>query len=426
MSNLRYWNIWLVGTFLLLFAGCSNLKYVPAGEQLYTGASINIEPKETVKRKNIRAQLEQVVRPKPNSTFLGLRPRLWFYNIAGDNADKGIKKWLKTKLGEPPVYLSQVDPFLIQDLMKSKLDNMGYFKSRTEHEIKSKDKKASVEYIATVSDPYKLNDITYPQGTDSLSVAIRRTQSEALIYKGIQFNLDLLKDERARIDNELKDLGYFFFNPDLLVYTVDTTYGDRLINVLLSVKPDSPEKALITYSLDSIYIVPRYSVSRRRILRERDTIYDYGYYFVERSNNLKHKALARYIKLKEGHKYSKRNHNLTVSRLMSMGVFSFVDIDYQDTIINNEGVLKSRIRLTQMLPKTLKVDLDIGSKSNNFVGPALSTNFINRNLFKGGELLRLNFSGAYETQLSGNEKGFKFMGVRCWIPIGHSKIYYSS
>lgn len=404
MKNHRFCSLFLL--CILVLTGCSNIKYLPEGEQLYVGAEVRVDPKEAVKRKEIKSELEDITRPEPNSSILGLRPKLWFYNIAGKDAKKGIRKWLRTKLGEPPVLLSQVDPFLIEDLMKSRLDNMGYFKSRVEHEVREKKRKAEILYIATVSNPYILNNITYPQGNDSLSAAIRSAQSDALINKGVQYDLNLLIDERARIDAELKNKGYYFFNPDFLLYSVDTTVGNRQIDVKLGVKTDTPEKALEVYTLNRIYVIPQYSITRRSRQVKRDTIYDQGYHFVERVTNFSHKALARYIRLKEGEIYSKTNHDLTISRLMGMGVFKFVSINFNDTTGDTTNLLDARINITQNLPKTLKFDLDLGTKSNNYTGPAITASYRNRNLWRGAELLQLSLNGTYEVQLSGQQKGF--------------------
>jgi outer membrane protein insertion porin family len=390
----------------LILASCSNIKYLPAGEQLYTGASVRIDPKETVRKKHIKSELEDIIRPKPNSSILGLRPKLWFYNIAGENSKKGIRKWLRTKIGEPPVLLSQVDPYLIENLMKSRLDNMGYFKSKTKHEVQQKKRKAEIEYLATVANPYKLNEINYPQGDDSLSIAIRATQNKSLIYTGVQYDLNLLIDERARIDNELKNQGYYYFNPDFLVYKIDTSAGNRQIDVLLGVKPETPEKALNIYRLNKIYVIPQYSLTRKSRRLERDTTYAHDYYFIERMSNYRHKALARYIKIKEGEVYSKKDHDLTISRLMGMGVFKFVSVKFNDTSTNNTSLLDARINLTQLLPRSLKVDISIGAKSNNYTGPSVTLSYKNRNLWRGAEFLQLSLNGAYEVQLSGRNKGF--------------------
>ena len=79
---------------MLLFAmSCSNTKYLPEGELLYVGGDVKIEDNEASRkeRKVLKNQLEGMLRPKPNSAILGLRPKLYIYNIAGQpKKPKGI------------------------------------------------------------------------------------------------------------------------------------------------------------------------------------------------------------------------------------------------------------------------------------------------------------------------------------------------
>jgi hypothetical protein len=35
------------------------------------------------KKKSVKTALKEVLRPKPNSSILGLRPKLYIYNLAG-------------------------------------------------------------------------------------------------------------------------------------------------------------------------------------------------------------------------------------------------------------------------------------------------------------------------------------------------------
>ena len=88
----------------LVFAACSNTKYLPAGDALYTGAKVKVEgPKLKKKQKKaLAAELTGLTRPKPNSSVLGLRIKLYAYNIAGNPKKKNSPRgWLKNKMGEP-------------------------------------------------------------------------------------------------------------------------------------------------------------------------------------------------------------------------------------------------------------------------------------------------------------------------------------
>src|SRR4051812_21505887 len=96
---------------LVSIYSCNNTKYLPANESLYTGAKINMKAPalKSKKKKFIRKQLLALTRPKPNSSILGLRPKLWLWNIGGHPKKKFSIKRLIKNLGEPPVLLSDLN-----------------------------------------------------------------------------------------------------------------------------------------------------------------------------------------------------------------------------------------------------------------------------------------------------------------------------
>ena len=67
--------------FLLLMApGCSNTKYLPKGELLYTGGKVKVKDSiiKRKERKSLEAEYKGMLRPRPNKKILGLRYKLWF------------------------------------------------------------------------------------------------------------------------------------------------------------------------------------------------------------------------------------------------------------------------------------------------------------------------------------------------------------
>jgi len=87
---------------LLLFNSCNVIKYLKPGEELYTGATVSVSSTDNVNKKTIVKQMEEVLKPKPNQTIAGIRFKLWFYDIAGENPKKKTKKkclrtsWVKS------------------------------------------------------------------------------------------------------------------------------------------------------------------------------------------------------------------------------------------------------------------------------------------------------------------------------------------
>ncbi len=404
---------------MLVFISCSNMKYIPEGDFLYTGARVKVEANPKVVKKQVRKELENTLRAKPNTSFLGLRPQLWIYNVTG-NQPKGLKKWLQKNVGEPPVYLSNIDPERITMIMRSRLESEGYFKSTVRFEIRKKKKKATVEYTANVTTPYRIGNYDFPPAEDSLGAVIGATFDHKLIARESQYDLDVLKQERARIDAELKKVGYYFFNADYLLFEADTAIGDKHVNIRLTVKKDIPAKARIPYFLDKIYINPSYSLAADSLHEDVDTVYIDGYYYFN-DGVFRPKAIIRSVFLKKGDKYNRDLYNLTIRRLMGISAFSFVNIKYSDRINESgNGLLDARILLTRGPAKSITIEPDLVTKSNNYSGPAVTLSFKHRNLLKGAELLLLTVDGNYEIQLAGSGKGYSSYeiggGVRLYFP----------
>lgn len=393
-------------------SGCSNIKYLPAGEDLYVGSKIKVEAKEPIKdKRSIQSELSKLARPKPNERILWMRAKLWIYNSAGANP-KGLKKWLKKKWGEAPVLLSDQHPKENSDAMINRLNSLGYFDANVKYKVNVHKRKAIIEYTAIVSKPYTLSAVTFPEMTDDLNTRIKTTEEGSLLKAGDVYHLDQIKNERVRIDTELKNSGYYFFTPDYLLFKADSNTTNKTIHLQLTVKPEVPEKARAAYVLDDIYILPTYSLERDSLGNKKaDTIEINGYHYINTDSAFHPSAILRSVFLKKGNAYSRKDHNLTISRLMGMGVFKFASVKFVDTIINGQGLLDSWIQLTPLQKKSLQVQMQTVTKSNNYTGPALTLSYKNRNLCKGAELFIFNIDGSFETQLTGAKKGLNSFEV---------------
>ena len=127
-------NKYILLLICLLLAACSVTKQLPEGAKLYSGAKIKLESEEKVNKGIIKAVALASIRPKPNSSYLGMHPQLWLYLSAGENPKSKFKKWLK-KNGEAPVLMTNVNPGVTAAVIDAKLFNIGIFNSYTEFKI---------------------------------------------------------------------------------------------------------------------------------------------------------------------------------------------------------------------------------------------------------------------------------------------------
>jgi outer membrane protein assembly factor BamA len=140
--------------------------------------------------------------------------------------------------------------------------------------------------------------------------------------------------------------------------------------------------------------------------KPNDTLWFQGNYFLgkETEMRIRPKVISRSVYLRKGEIYSRINHNITLNRLMTMGNFKFVRINFSDSDTTAAGFLDVTILMTPMPEHTFRAEVEIISKSNNYTGPRLNTSFMNRNTFGGAELLNLSLAESFEVQLSGTNK----------------------
>ena len=384
---------------MALLSACSGTKFIPEGAKLYTGSTVKLKSDNSIKDESaIVSDLEGVITPKPNSSFLGQRPKLYFWHM-GVGKTKGLGHWLANKYGEEPVLLSKVDTNRVKDLMVNRLNNRGYFKPTVSTKVQVKDQSASVDYTATVHQPYTIKEIHFPEPTTLLTRAIAATQPGSLLKVGNFYNLQTFIDERVRIDASLKNQGFYFFSADYILFKVDSTL-DNQANVYLTVKETITPRAAKPYILNNITLNTRYSLADTTT-NARPIIYR-GYRYVPDESVFKAKAITNAVFIYPDSVYRRRRSDQTLSRLMSLGTFKFVDIRYRPArggAANDSagyGRLNAFVRMTQVPKKSLRAELQMNT-SSILAGPSLVLQYRNRSALRGAEQLLINANASLET-----------------------------
>jgi outer membrane protein assembly factor BamA len=404
----------------LLLASCSGTKHLPNGEKLYTGAEIKLESTDHIshrKKKIIKGVTENAIRPEPNKKVVGFRPKLWMYMKAGEKPQGKIKKWFK-KNGEAPVYISSINPTVTAAIVDARLFNIGIFNSYTEYKIIEKKHTSNIIYTSHIQIPYTLKEVEYSIRDDSLSRNILKEKKKSLIKTGDDYNLEKLKNERIRIDALLKDIGYFYFNPDFLLFKADTSLRKHDVTLRLTLKDTISEKALIVYRINKVFIDQNYSLDEDETML-KDTLWYQGKYFLGNKAEMRIRpdVISRSVYLRKYEIYSRKNHNITLNRLMTMDNFKFVRMNFSDSDTTAPGFLDLTILMTPMPERTYRAELEVVSKSNNYTGPRLNTSLLNRNTFKGAELLNLRLAASFEAQLSGSNKNLYSFSVNPQVEL---------
>src|SRR5690606_32650797 len=328
--NYKYFLSCLVIIFLY---GCGNVKYLNEGEQLYVGGEVAVEIEDISRdeKKTLEENMESLLRPKPNTSFLGLRPQLWFYNIAGgEEAGNGFSRWIRDKLGQPPVLFSQVDLDYNAELVQGYAENRGYFNARSIADSTEKNRKVTAEYTVILGDQYRIKELTFPTDSIPLTVDIMETRDKSFLKVGDPYDLGVIKDERIRIDANLKEKGYYFFNPDYLLAQVDSTAGEKEVSLDLVVKDITPARAKQQYTINNIYIYHDYTITGDTIPTDSPVGEQYGEFTIfDPENKFKPELFERSLLFTSGELYNRTDHNKSINRLVNLGIFQFVSNQFK-------------------------------------------------------------------------------------------------
>ncbi|MEG2508131.1 MAG: BamA/TamA family outer membrane protein, partial [Chryseobacterium sp.] len=407
-----YFKYFLTSGITVAVVSCSNTKFLKEGQMLYTGAEVKIQndtlPKN--KKNELKAALEENLTPKPNSSFLGLRPKLYAYNATKEpKKEKGLRYWLKYKFGEEPVLLGDVDREFNKDIIVNYSENKGYFNAKAKYDTVSKNKKAQVIYTLNPGAQYLISNVNFLQDSSLINQEIQALKEKTLLKPGNPFDLDVIKSERQRIDDGLKDKGFYYFNPDNIIIQADSTVSkNHQVEMIVKLKDNTPKLATEQFTIDKVVVFPNYNLRDAKkgsynIPMSADSLKGYEYndiYVVDPEKKFKPRIFDRALYFDKGDIYNRKDHNLSLNRLISLGVFKFVKNEFVVSDSLNHKFDAYYI-LTPRELQSLRLEALGRTNSANYAGSELNLNWTQRNFFRGAEQFKASVYGAFDVQIGG-------------------------
>lgn len=401
-----------------LLTACSTTRRIPEGEQLYTGIKKMefIGEKEFAQSETGKTAVEEISSAlgyAPNGSFVGsssikgFSVGLWFYNTFY-NSKRGIGKWLFDKFGASPVFISKVAPELRAQVANDILKYYGYFNGRAEAEVNTDSKnpkKANVTYRIYFGAPYTYDSVSYcnfPKEVDSL---ISNTFGKSGVKSGRQFNAAALEEERSRVSTTLRNNGYYNFKPSYISYLADTVNSPGKVNLRMQATEDLAPDTYTAYKIGDIRLQIMDNGSNYAMMGKGDTLRrrNIEYIYYGKKTPVRLGSLMRNIQLWKGELYSQEKQQNAGRMLSQMNIFSNINVNMQPR--KDCDTLDVNITAQLDKPYDFTFELNATSKSNSQIGPGSKITLAKKNVFGGGELLKLSLTGSYEWQTDGNVKG---------------------
>lgn len=392
--------------FAATVSSCSNTKHLPKDDTLYIGARVNIKDNEVTKRtrKVLNEDLEDAVRPRPNSKILGVRLKLTIYNMAGDTSKRGFIRNTLRKFGEPPVLASTLDLQKNNDLFVNVMENRGFFYPKVQSHTDTRKKKTRAIFDVWTGPQYTIRNVVFPVDSMQLSQDIAATKDETLLKAGAPYNLTLIKGERDRITKALTEQGYYYFNSDYLLAKVDSTVGTHNVDIYVTPKyMEMPPQAFHRYYINDVFVYPNYRLNgNRKDTSMANAAFHNGYYVVDNKNSYRPVVFEQAMQFKPGDLYNRTEQNMALSRLVSLGTFKFVKNRFDPIDDLDSPRLDVYYYLTPYTKKSIRFEIGVQSQSDSRLGTTSSITWRNRNTFRGAEQLSIKLRGGYESQAGGN------------------------
>lgn len=370
-------------------------------------------------------ELEGFIQQKPNRKALGLfRLNIFFY-------ERFKPKWIKESLGKKPVILDTVLVDRTVQELKLYMAAKGYFNAEVEREIKKRKKSARVIYHIQSGWPYTIRNITWLIKDEQLNDFVSKDKENSLIKTGINYDSYLLDNERLRITNYLRNNGYYFFNRDLITYTVDSNLQSRQMDLIVEflqkknreretgVSIEQPHLRYkindVTINTDFRFIPDQYlAYDTLTVLQNsRDTTLSYKYHFLYQDKlRLTPPTLDRFVFTRGGRFYSSDNSNLTHNRISNLAIVRFVNMSFipvQEFPDQGYGILNCHIDIERNPAQIFTIELE-GTNTGGFLGMGGNLVYSNRNLLRGGEVLTVKLKGGLEMQRSFGDAAPLFLG----------------
>ncbi|WP_428666759.1 BamA/TamA family outer membrane protein [Runella sp.] len=390
--------------------GCSVTKYLPANESLYVGAEVKMLPDSNVSAKTaktVKSELEPLLRPKPNKLLFGFPLKVWMYYVLGEpKKEKSFRGWFRKRFGEPPVFASKRVATTNSLVIGNYLNNEGYFRSSATGELKEKNRKVKAIYNVTLRKRYTIQKIEFlKQDTGAFFKNFDLTQKNSLLKEGDPYRLIVIETERARIDQELKKQGFYYFRPDYLIIKADTNLNSHQVNLSMQLKPNTTQLALKTYFIQNIFVVTDNGMLSKDTLSGA-VLRRGGLRIVDQENAYKPRIFYNSIGFRRGTTYSSELHDVSLSRLINLKNFKFVKNRFDLVPRSDSAMLDVYYYLTPLKKKTMRAEISAVTKSNNLTGSQVGVTWLNRNIFKGAEQLRISGNVGIDVQLGGRRNKY--------------------
>ena len=344
------------------------------------------------------------------------------------NPRRFFREWLKYTVGEPPKLYDTVSLNVSVDQLTLFLNRKGFFDANVEIELSyPRKKQISVKYLIELGEPSMIDSLYLTSTNRTINVKYEKFQRETgkKWETPFRFDSDKLALLRKELSSFMRNDGIYGFRESYVSFEADTIGKVKSMNIAIQlakryvdIEGESVRKPFAVTRInkvyfhiaDTIYYKGNFSKEHSTelingYLPTYDTLrYDWfegnradqrrAYFLYNGKLGIKPELLEYQNMLEENNYYKGKLVDESFNHLVQLDLFRSVKpvlVENADNTVDvHYYLLPAKKQVFSFEPRA--------TNSNGFLGVATSVNYQNKNLFGGGQRLKVSFLGGFESQ----------------------------
>ncbi|GAA4010398.1 BamA/TamA family outer membrane protein [Hymenobacter fastidiosus] len=258
-----------------------------------------------------------------------------------------------------------------------------------------------VTYRVTENEPFRYAQLDYAIPDSAIARRVMASQPASLLRVGEQYDEEAIGTERSRLENLLKNEGYYDFRQQYVTLEADTSFAPATVRLRTIIANPGPGERHYQYTIRHVQFVADAGVTRFE--QARDTLVQDSVYYLAYQHRISPKTLDRKLTVRPGDTYSLTSTQLTQRQLSNLDVFRFNTVNYFRVRTAPAGPDTTRRQLDAVISASPAKKFQETSEAGATYVAELAGPFVNerikiRNVFGGAETLEFGVRAGFEGQ----------------------------
>lgn len=354
---------------------------------LYTIEKISISGNNHVKIEDLKTNISSLKEVNKPYIFIKLNGYLKAKRSKKEALNKKEAKFQLFK--RQPEVLDTSSVYFLRDKISNYYGSIGYLNSQVFTKIDTSiNRKVKIEYIISEGLPslFTKKDTLIINNPALENIVKKFISEESLIKINTRLSISLLKEEKKKLGESLRNQGYYYFNEDQIGIKLNDTKDSTLTSISLAYKIPNSNISITNIQYDRLFRIGLVKFNELHLeLNEKEEKWI--------SQSLNTNQLKRIVTFKEGDMYAANRITQSLQNIYATDQYKSVTIKFDTG--------STRVNPTIDLIRNDKFNVSSelgGSVFRGIPGPFITNSFKIRRIFSVLDNLELNSRIGFEAQ----------------------------